>query len=60
MDSNITWQYQIEDHYCKITWLHNKIASAPTGFRYRMLPYNNNKYKITTICQLYNFRLSDD
>ena len=25
MDSKITWPYQIEDHYCRITWVYNKL-----------------------------------
>ena len=24
MDSYITWPYQIADHNCRITWVHNK------------------------------------
>ena len=31
MDSNITWPYHIEDHYCRITWVNNKITSCTIG-----------------------------
>ena len=46
MDNNITWQYQIADHYCKITWVYNKMV---TMSNHMVLMVTKSEYVISMV-----------
>ena len=38
MDSYITWPYQIPNHYCRITWVYNKVSSLDRCKAFKYTP----------------------
>ena len=64
MDSYITYPYQKADHYCRITWMYNKLIVVMIINQYQsedqnkdlflgQLSYNPFGYKITAIFGVY-------